>query len=52
MSCDRCGLDLWGECQCHVWDIEKRVEILEEELHKLTMIVASISKYVTRNENG
>lgn len=38
-DCERCGLDIWSECQCHVHELEKRVTKLEEELDKLTKVV-------------
>ena len=50
MSCDRCGLDD-PDCQCHVWELVKRVDTLEEELDNLTMIVEKISSYIVKFEN-
>lgn len=52
MSCDRCGLDLFGECQCHVWELEKRISALEEGYDQLTYIVKSISDFIKEKKNA
>ena len=49
MSCDRCGCDD-AECECALWALYKRVDELEEELHKLTFIVNAIHLHITKEK--
>jgi hypothetical protein len=41
-GCDRCGLED-PECDCYLYELEKRVGRLEEELDKLTDIINTMS---------
>ena len=48
MSCDTCGLDD-PECQCYVYELEKRIAALEEAIDNLTYVVNAISTYLKEN---
>lgn len=50
MSCDRCALDLFGEGQCHVWELEKRICALEDGLDKLTIVVKAMSDFIRKEK--
>ncbi len=46
MSCGRCGLDDL-DCQCHVWELVKRVDTLENQLFELTNQILELTNLTT-----
>ena len=50
-NCDKCGL-ADPECQCYLYEIDKRVCALEEGLDQLTNVVKHISDYIRKSKDG
>lgn len=50
-DCDLCGQSD-AECHCYIRELEERIEILEDELDKLTFVVEKISDWIERREKN
>jgi len=48
-ECDHCGLED-PYCKCYEQGLEKRIVFLEEQLDKLTSVVAKINDYLEIEE--
>ncbi len=48
-NCDHCGLSD-SECHCYMYELEERIEILEDGLDSLTNVVNAIHEYLIKEE--
>lgn len=47
-ECNKCGLDDI-ECKCYVYELEERIQMVEERLNALTEIVKHTSQYIRKD---
>jgi len=48
-KCDKCGLDDI-ECKCYVYELEERIEGLEQGLDALTEVVKHMSEHIMKDK--